>query len=122
MGKAHVQPLTPAKSDKTLAIKAFKEFFKQATGKDWKDRADGKLPDPKTDKDGNILPPQEGWYTLEGTGNLFTDWMKSYQAPDESEDKHSATGDLPATSGTEAELAENGHTDTASSSDNAGEV
>lgn len=89
MGKSNVEPLTPAKSDKTLAIKAFKEFFKQQTGKNWEERADEKVPAPKTDKDGKLLPVQEGWYALEANGNLFTDWMKAYQGPDESENKDS---------------------------------
>lgn len=137
MGKSQVEPLTPAKSDKEVAINAFKQFFKQETGKDWEERADGKMATPKTDKDGNLLPAHQGWYALEGTGNLFTDWMKTYQAPNESADDVSTQNDLPVTAPTEAGLAgnglmetdhaENSHakadlTEAASSLENAGEV
>lgn len=108
VGKSQVEPLTPAKSDKNVAINAFKQFFKQETGKDWEERTDGKMAAPKTDEDGNLLPAHQGWYALEGTGNLFTDWMKAYQAPNESVDDGSAPNDLPAPAFTKACLAENG--------------
>lgn len=63
--------------DSAIAIKAFKAFFKLQTGKSWEDRADGKVPPPKTDKDGHQLPAHEGWYSSEITTNMFTDWIKS---------------------------------------------
>lgn len=82
--------MTPAKTDKALAIKSFRKFFEQKTGKKWEDRADGKVPSPKTDKDGNCLPAHEGWYALENTGNLFTDWIKAYVGPGDPVDNDAA--------------------------------
>lgn len=114
MGQSKVEPLTPAKSDKPLAIKAFKEFFKRETGKDWEHRADGRMPAPKTDKDGNILPAQQGWYAIESTGNLFTDWMKAYQPTEESAD-NTTVANGPA----EADHTEAGREETARDEENA---
>jgi hypothetical protein len=62
-------------------MKAFAEFFKEKTGKEWQTRADGKMPPAKCNEDGEPLPPHEGWYTMEIRGNLFTDYLKSYREP-----------------------------------------
>lgn len=75
--------LSPPKQEKDIAINAFKDFFLEYTGKNWEDRANGMIPAPKTDKDGNFVPVHEGWYAIENTGNLFTDWMKAYEAPED---------------------------------------
>lgn len=110
VGKSTVELLTPAKADKALAIKAFKEFFERQTGKKWEERADGKAPPPKTDKDGNGLPVHEGWYALEATGNWFTDWMKAYKTPSDSADNDTAAN-APSESGPEENVAAYGNQD-----------
>lgn len=78
-----VEVLSLPNDDKNLAIEAFKGFFLQQTGKNWEDRADGKIPSPKTDKEGNLVPSHESWYANENTGNLFTDWIKACKTPDD---------------------------------------
>lgn len=57
------------------AVDAFKRFFKAETGKDWEDRDDVKLPSPKTDSQGNVLPPHEGWYFYKSQDNMFTSYL-----------------------------------------------
>ncbi|OQD78485.1 hypothetical protein PENDEC_c001G02071 [Penicillium decumbens] len=81
VGKSYVEILAPPKGDKAPAIKAFKEFFLAQTGKEWDNRADGRMPAPKTDGEGNPLPSHEGWYVYEDKSNMFSNWMKSYQPP-----------------------------------------
>jgi hypothetical protein len=79
VGKSYVDILAPPKKEKSRAIKAFKEFFLTQTGKEWDNRADGQLPAPKVDKEGNPVP--EGWYVYEDTSSMFSNWMKAYQPP-----------------------------------------
>ncbi|KAJ5161614.1 hypothetical protein N7492_007006 [Penicillium capsulatum] len=76
VGVSKLDQLTPAKSSLFSAVTTFKDFFKLQTGKDWDDRDDGKVPPPKTNADGNILPPHEGWYFLEDTTSIFTKFIR----------------------------------------------
>jgi hypothetical protein len=81
VGTSKVRLLLPAQKNLSAAMKAFAEFFKEKTGKEWQTRADGKMPPAKCNEDGEPLPPHEGWYTMEIRGNLFTDYLKSYREP-----------------------------------------
>ena len=36
---------------------------------------DGRVPPPKTDTDGKILPPHEGWFSFEKTTSIFTEYI-----------------------------------------------
>ncbi|KAJ5899202.1 hypothetical protein N7495_003946 [Penicillium taxi] len=64
-GISAVEILAPRKSDISLAITTFRDFYKLKTGKEWENRDDGKQPLPMTDTDGNILPAHEGWWIHE---------------------------------------------------------
>ncbi|OOQ82491.1 hypothetical protein PEBR_38687 [Penicillium brasilianum] len=75
VGISRVEELAPLKSDVATAVDAFKQFFKAETGKDWEDRDDVKLPSPKTDSQGNVLPPHEGWYLYKSQDNMFTSYL-----------------------------------------------
>ncbi|KAJ5082463.1 hypothetical protein N7532_011506 [Penicillium argentinense] len=77
VGKSTVELLAPAHKSVGFAMSAFAKFFKEKTGKEWCDRADGKLPPPKTNDENQPLPPHEGWFSLESHSNLFTDYLKS---------------------------------------------
>lgn len=81
VGTSKVYLLLPAQKNISAAMKSFAEFFKDKTGKAWESRADGKIPPPKCNDDGEPLPVHEGWYTLEIHGNIFTNYFKSYQDP-----------------------------------------
>jgi hypothetical protein len=75
VGTSRVEELAPLKSDVATAVNAFKQFFKAETGKDWEDRSDVKLPSPKTDSQGTVLPPHQGWYFYKSQDNMFTSYL-----------------------------------------------
>ena len=75
MGTSRVEELTPAKSDMATAVGIFKQFFKTETGKDWEDKNDTKIPSPKTDDQGYVLPAHEDWYFCESHDNIFTSFL-----------------------------------------------
>lgn len=105
VGTSRVEELTPAKSDMALAIQMFKEFFKAKTGKDWEDRNDGKLPIPKADEQGNILPIHEGWYIYESQDNIFTTFLMQAGPSGESPRGAMAMDQGDTTGGPETEVA-----------------
>lgn len=57
----------------------FKQFFKERTGKEWEERANGKMPPPKNDPDGNSLPVQEGWFYLEEKTTILGAFLREPQ-------------------------------------------
>ncbi|KAL1862232.1 hypothetical protein Plec18170_001057 [Paecilomyces lecythidis] len=65
VGKSGTELVAPRGSSFDLAMAAYKKFFKIKTGKDWDDRLDGSLPEAKKDQEGNVLPPDEGWFRHE---------------------------------------------------------
>lgn len=79
MGKSSVQTLAVPKSSLTLAVATFRKFFKLQTGKEWEDR--DKMPVPKRDPEGNLLPPHEGWYHFEDKCNIFTSFFMDSGKP-----------------------------------------
>jgi hypothetical protein len=79
VGTSKVQLLLPAQKNLSAAMKAFAEFFKEKTGKEWESRADKKMPPPKCNEAGEPLPAHKGWYSMEINENIFTDYLKSYQ-------------------------------------------
>lgn len=77
VGKSGTELVAPRGSSFDLAMAAYKNFFKIKTGKDWDDRFDGKLPEPKREQ-GNVLPPDEGWFRHElPTGLLASFFMQT---------------------------------------------
>ncbi|KAJ9266924.1 hypothetical protein DTO195F2_859 [Paecilomyces variotii] len=65
IGKSGTELVAPRGSSFDLAMTAYKKFFKIKTGKSWDERFDGKLPEAKKDHEGNVLPPDEGWFRHE---------------------------------------------------------
>ncbi|KAJ6167553.1 hypothetical protein N7497_000396 [Penicillium chrysogenum] len=65
VGTSNVELLAGPRCKLELAVDKFKQFFKEQTGKEWDERANGKMPPPKTGPDGNSLPVHEGWFYLE---------------------------------------------------------
>ncbi|KAJ9294333.1 hypothetical protein DTO271G3_6908 [Paecilomyces variotii] len=65
IGKSGTELVAPRGSSFDIAMKAYKKFFKIKTGKNWDERFDGKLPEAKKDIQGNVLPPDEGWFRHE---------------------------------------------------------
>ncbi|KAL4900927.1 hypothetical protein BDW74DRAFT_160821 [Aspergillus multicolor] len=77
-GPAQTDFLAPLGSDLETAMTAFKDFFKERTGKEWEDRLNGIAPDREKDEDGNVKPPHEGWWwydnpPVSSLANLFQD-------------------------------------------------
>ena len=58
----------------------FKQFFREQTGKEWDERANGKMPPPKTDMDGNTLPVHEGWFYLEEKTTILGAFLREPQS------------------------------------------
>lgn len=61
---------------------AFKETFKDKTGKEWEGRLDDILPEGKRDTDGKILPPHQNWFYYEDQAGLLSNFLRGVDAPD----------------------------------------
>lgn len=61
-------------------MEKFKQFFKEQTGKEWDNRAKGKMPPPKRDVDGNSLPVHEGWFYLEEKTSILGAFLREPQS------------------------------------------
>lgn len=61
-------------------MEKFKQFFKDQTGKEWDERANGKMPHPKRDVDGNSLPVHEGWFYLEEKTTILGAFLREPQS------------------------------------------
>ena len=61
-------------------MEKFKQFFKEQTGKEWDERANGKMPPPKRDGDGNSLPVHEGWFYLEEKTTILGAFLREPQS------------------------------------------
>lgn len=61
-------------------MEKFKQFFKEQTGKEWDERANGKMPPPKRDVDGNSLPVHEGWFYLEEKTTILGAFLREPQS------------------------------------------
>ncbi|BCR97159.1 BRCT domain protein [Aspergillus luchuensis] len=82
IGKQQSQLLTPLKADRDFAVTAFKETFKDKTGKEWEGRLDDILPEGKRDTDGKILPPHQNWFYYEDQAGLLSNFLRGVDAPD----------------------------------------
>ncbi|PWY81216.1 BRCT domain protein [Aspergillus eucalypticola CBS 122712] len=82
IGKQQSQLLTPLKADRDLAVTAFKETFKDKTGKEWEERLDDILPEGKRDTDGKLLPPHQNWFYYEDRAGLLSNFLRGVDAPD----------------------------------------
>lgn len=58
----------------------FKKFFSEQTGKEWDERASGKMPPPKKDDEGKSLPVHEGWFYLEEKTTLLGAFLREPQS------------------------------------------
>ncbi|KAJ6091294.1 hypothetical protein N7467_003263 [Penicillium canescens] len=81
-GKSSVEVLTPPRNSVQLAVNIFKMHFKIHTGKEWEDRADGKILPPKKDADGKSLPEHAGWFFLEEHRSILGSFMMGSQNMD----------------------------------------
>jgi hypothetical protein len=61
-------------------VQKFKQFFKEQTGKEWDERANGKMPPPKTDLNGNSLPVHQGWFYLEEKTTILGAFLREPQS------------------------------------------
>lgn len=76
-GASRSELLTPLDSTLDIALSAFKDFFKDKTGLDWEERASTSTPPmPKTDGEGNALPPHEGWFHYDEHVGLLSSILK----------------------------------------------
>lgn len=57
-------------------MRAFKDFFKLKTGKEWDERFGEKLVPPMRDSEGNILPAHEGWFRFEDQIGILASFMR----------------------------------------------
>ncbi|KAJ5511804.1 hypothetical protein LT330_003575 [Penicillium expansum] len=80
VGTSNVELLAGPRCKLELAVEKFKQFFKDQTGKEWDDRANGKMPPPKKDPDGNSLPVHEGWFYLEEKTTILGAFLREPQS------------------------------------------
>ncbi|CAG8908125.1 unnamed protein product [Penicillium egyptiacum] len=80
VGTSNVELLAGPRCKLELAVGKFKQFFKEQTGKEWDERANGKMPPPKTDLDGNRLPVHEGWFYLEEKTTILGTFLREPQS------------------------------------------
>ncbi|KGO72652.1 hypothetical protein PITC_056380 [Penicillium italicum] len=79
VGTSNVELLAGPRCKLELAVEKFKQFFKEQTGKEWDERASGKMPAPKRDPDGNSLPVHEGWFYLEEKTTILGAFLREPQ-------------------------------------------
>ncbi|OQE18097.1 hypothetical protein PENFLA_c022G05342 [Penicillium flavigenum] len=80
VGTSNVELLAGPRCKLELAVDKFKQFFKEQTGKKWDERANGKMPPPKTGPDGNSLPVHEGWFYLEEKTSILGAFLREPQS------------------------------------------
>ncbi|CAG8205493.1 unnamed protein product [Penicillium salamii] len=76
-GKSTVEILTKAKANLESAVARFEDFFKEKTGKEWKDRGDGKEPPPKVGTEGESLSVHEGWFYIEKPKSILAEFIRT---------------------------------------------
>ncbi|KAJ5158223.1 uncharacterized protein N7500_007874 [Penicillium coprophilum] len=79
VGTSNVELLAGPRCKLELAVDKFKQFFQEQTGKGWDERANGKMPPPKSDQDGKILPVHEGWFYLEEKTTIIGAFLREHQ-------------------------------------------
>ncbi|KAJ5493839.1 hypothetical protein N7463_009926 [Penicillium fimorum] len=79
VGTSNVELLAGPRCNLELAVDKFKQFFKARTGKEWDERANGKMPPPKADPDGKSLPVYEGWFYLEEKTTILGAFLREPQ-------------------------------------------
>ncbi|CAG8306805.1 unnamed protein product [Penicillium nalgiovense] len=80
VGISNVELLAGPRCKLELAVNKFKQFFREKTGKQWDERANGKMPPPKADLDGNSLPVHEGWFYLEEKTTILGAFLREPQS------------------------------------------
>ncbi|KAG0154841.1 hypothetical protein PDIDSM_412 [Penicillium digitatum] len=81
IGASNVELLAGPRCNLELAVEKFKQFFEEQTGKEWDERASGKMPATKKDPDGNSLPIHEGWFYLEEKATILGTFLRGPQSP-----------------------------------------
>ncbi|CAG7916535.1 unnamed protein product [Penicillium olsonii] len=76
-GKSTVQILSKPKAKLDSAIAEFNKFFKEQTGKEWKDMGDDKVPSPKVGAGGESLPIHEGWFYAERPRSILAEYLRA---------------------------------------------
>ncbi|KAI9372594.1 hypothetical protein BJX61DRAFT_434115 [Aspergillus egyptiacus] len=72
-GLSRTEMLAPMGSTLDTAMAVFKELFESQAGKKWEDRLDGIAPPPRRDENGDVYPPNQGWFYYDtGHESLFT--------------------------------------------------
>ncbi|KAJ5793757.1 hypothetical protein N7457_000356 [Penicillium paradoxum] len=104
VGTSNIDLLVGPKGKLESAVNRFKQFFKEQTGKEWDERANGKMPPPKTDADGKSLPFHEGWFYLEEKTTLLGAYLRDSQVT-EPQKSTSQKEDATQEHDTEVELA-----------------
>ncbi|OQE41089.1 hypothetical protein PENCOP_c005G03952 [Penicillium coprophilum] len=79
VGTSNVEILAGSRCKLELAVDKFKQFFQEKTGKEWDERANGKMPPPKSDPDGKILPVHQGWLYLEEKTTIIGAFLRESQ-------------------------------------------
>ncbi|CAI7626885.1 unnamed protein product [Penicillium palitans] len=80
VGTSNVEILAGPRCKLEVAVEKFKQFFKEQTGKEWDERANGKMPPPRRDVDGNSLPVHEGWFYLEEKTTILSAFLREPQS------------------------------------------
>ncbi|KAJ9488190.1 hypothetical protein VN97_g5109 [Penicillium thymicola] len=80
VGTSNVELLAGPRCKLEVAVEKFKQFFKDQTGKEWDERANGKMPPPKRDVDGNSLPVHEGWFYIEEKTTILGAFLREPQS------------------------------------------
>lgn len=88
--------LSPRGSSFDFALNIFKKFFEIKTGRVWDDRHDdSKIPDPKRNEEGELVPVHEAWYNFEQPTGLMASLDVAAEMMKARDDKTRAETPLP---------------------------
>lgn len=59
------------------AVARFEAFFKEKTGKEWKDMGNYTVQPPKLGTEGESLPPHEGWFYVEKESSILAEFIRA---------------------------------------------
>ncbi|CAI7614289.1 unnamed protein product [Penicillium glandicola] len=105
VGTSNVELLAGPRCKLELAVEKFKQFFKEQTGKEWDERASGKMAPPKTDLNGNSLPAHEGWFYREEKTTILGAFLREPQSTGSQAPAGHISGDGIKDGGVEDEMA-----------------
>lgn len=76
-GTSKVELLTSVKATLESAVARFEAFFKEKTGKEWKDMGNYTVQPPKLGTEGESLPPHEGWFYVEKESSILAEFIRA---------------------------------------------